>query len=1026
MKAYEQIKVLGEGGFAKALLVKRKSDNLLCVAKSVKLSGLSEKEKKEAISEVKVLSALKHPNIVRYIESFTESGFLYIVMEYADGGDLSQKIEKNGRKAFNEDEVLKIFTQLALAIKYIHDRKILHRDLKGQNVFLMKDGTVKLGDFGIAKVLDHTMQFCNTQIGTPYYLSPEMCQGKNYNSKTDIWSFGCIMYEMCTLHHAFEGRNINNLLFNIVRGHISPISSQYSNDLRNLINSMLNKDPNQRPTANQIVMNPIIKNRLTMYLSEFHLNKEMSHTVLHGMNPLKQDLNFEEPPKPIQEEIPQKIDQKEIEIENKKKQEEIQRKYKEIEAKEEAERQRQERRNKPMTETAKARQEDSRQAALEREERYRQKMAKFANKDKNDYNKIQPQNQINKRISPQNDYNKVPQNEINRRVSPQNDINRIQQQNQINKRVSPQNDYNKIPQNEVNRRVSPQNEVNKKQAAYDDYMQKYHPANVANKKPSPSYEPQYNQNNLRSPNKQAQAQQNQRHYSPEPQGYEYQHERPMNAAERKRLELIKAQEENARMAREKREREELEKQRELEMEREAELQREQIYQRNMNMNKNKNINVRKEQVRHQYDPVEEQRKRIEQEKAEEDRKRKERIEYEKERIRMRKDFEDKERQKQAELAKAQDAARQAWIAAQEEAKRLKKEANDRKRREAEEYSKRVELEKQQRERERLLRQQQEKAQEEAYMKMQIQYQEQQEERERKMREQKLQEARDREAEQERLRKKLEEDEQRRKEQEHIRMMKQIEIDEQNRRWASQEQFDAVPKRESQVPLQRIKSQVDRIDDIQRVPHNIPSEPESAGRYRKPQIAVGLKPKVYQPTKDRISQQKVNKIKDSFYDDGADRRPSWARDRIKNEAKILQRQIEEKRMRQIAGNDINIEDVRNFQQQRIREVEQSYIDALNADKQTGSNSDSDFNDAAPARFYDGDRQVDLPVANDAESAMRRVDRIKRMIINKIGSDNYEQLRKEMLDEAQPDVIKRTDIVSQMLMQQLIVLEENIQK
>ena len=213
-KKYEILKILGEGGYGKAFLVKRKSDNQLLVAKTIKLSILS--CSKTGMNEVNILSSLNHPNIISYIESFIHNDFLYIIMEYADGGDLSLKIQKHG-KLFTEEEILKMFTQLVLAIQYIHDNKILHRDIKPQNIFLTKNGDIKLGDFGIAKVLDYTMQLCKTQIGTFFYLSPEICEGKSYNSKSDIWSLGCVLYEMCTLK-----------FMNIVRGNFTPIPSIYS------------------------------------------------------------------------------------------------------------------------------------------------------------------------------------------------------------------------------------------------------------------------------------------------------------------------------------------------------------------------------------------------------------------------------------------------------------------------------------------------------------------------------------------------------------------------------------------------------------------------------------------------------------------------------------------------------------------------------------------------------------------------------------------------------------------------------
>merc|ERR1719160_2272506 len=131
------------------------------------------KERKDAANEVKVLSSLKHPYIVAYKDSF-----LNIVMEYADGGDLFTRIQKAKKSMtkFPEQQILRWFTQALLALKFIHDKHILHRDLKSQNFFLMSNGKLKIGDFGIAKVLDNTAACAQTTIGTPYYLSPEICQ----------------------------------------------------------------------------------------------------------------------------------------------------------------------------------------------------------------------------------------------------------------------------------------------------------------------------------------------------------------------------------------------------------------------------------------------------------------------------------------------------------------------------------------------------------------------------------------------------------------------------------------------------------------------------------------------------------------------------------------------------------------------------------------------------------------------------------------------------------------------------------
>lgn len=286
MNKYQILKTLGEGGYGKALLAIRRQDRSKCVIKEILLKNLKPKEISDAKKEVEILKALDSPFIVKYIDSFEDNGKLCIVMEYADGGDLNMKITQR-KVPFSEDEVLHYFIQIALALKCMHDRKILHRDIKGQNIFLCKDGRVKLGDFGIAKVLSSTGQFCQTQIGTPYYLSPEICDGQKYNSKTDVWSLGCILYELCALKHAFDARSMNALLASILRGKYQPIPPQYSQNVRGLIDRMLQKNHKDRPSINQIIKLPFIRIKLGDFLDEELLKDELNHTILHGFNPLK-------------------------------------------------------------------------------------------------------------------------------------------------------------------------------------------------------------------------------------------------------------------------------------------------------------------------------------------------------------------------------------------------------------------------------------------------------------------------------------------------------------------------------------------------------------------------------------------------------------------------------------------------------------------------------------------------------------------------------------------------------------------
>ena len=204
MQNYSLEKVVGEGSFGKALLCRRRADSKRCIIKQIALAKLNKKDIKATEQESALLSKLQHPNIVSFWESFHSrnsrgSPILCIVMEYADGGDLALLIKNRRGRYMSESQVLQIFVQISLAMKHVHDRKILHRDLKSQNIFMTSSGVVKLGDFGIAKILRNTGELASTQIGTPYFMSPEILQNVRYNNKSDIWSLGCVLFELMCL-----------------------------------------------------------------------------------------------------------------------------------------------------------------------------------------------------------------------------------------------------------------------------------------------------------------------------------------------------------------------------------------------------------------------------------------------------------------------------------------------------------------------------------------------------------------------------------------------------------------------------------------------------------------------------------------------------------------------------------------------------------------------------------------------------------------------------------------------------------
>ena len=245
---------LGTGAFGIVYKVLKQSNNYFYVIKQIPLFGLTQKQINDAKLESKILSSVKSIYIVRYYESFEENNYLNIVMEYCDGGDLSQFIEKNKEtnKPLEENLIWNIFLKITIGLASLHKSKILHRDLKSLNIFLTKNLDIKIGDFGVAKILTAT-GFAKTIIGTPYYLSPELCDELPYNDKSDVWALGCILYELCTYNHPFNAQCQASLILKIIQNDPEPISNIYSDDLKKLIKLILDKNHLTRPSCYEIL-----------------------------------------------------------------------------------------------------------------------------------------------------------------------------------------------------------------------------------------------------------------------------------------------------------------------------------------------------------------------------------------------------------------------------------------------------------------------------------------------------------------------------------------------------------------------------------------------------------------------------------------------------------------------------------------------------------------------------------------------------------------------------------------------------
>ena len=264
MENFQLGEKLGSGAFGSVYKVKRKEDSKIYAMKIVKISLLGTKERENALNEIRILYSLTHPNIIGYKEAFYDenSKTLNIVMEYADDGDLESKINYNkmNKLFFDESTIWKISIQILKGLKYLHDNNIIHRDLKSANIFLMKNGLIKIGDLNVSKL--SKIGSANTHTGTPYYSSPEIWIDKPYNNKTDIWSVGCIIYEMCNLNPPFRGTSLINLYNNIQKGEYKNIHSFYSKDLKFVISQMIIVEPNKRFSCDKLLELNVIQSKM--------------------------------------------------------------------------------------------------------------------------------------------------------------------------------------------------------------------------------------------------------------------------------------------------------------------------------------------------------------------------------------------------------------------------------------------------------------------------------------------------------------------------------------------------------------------------------------------------------------------------------------------------------------------------------------------------------------------------------------------------------------------------------------------
>lgn len=258
LESYKVLQCASKGQYSEVYHGTHEDSGTPVAIKRIKIFDMHPTTRKEAETEVGLLQALDHPHLIKYHEHFQHDGDLYVVMEWGSGGTLAQRIDNARRAAvrLEEGQIWRWLSDVASALAYLHNRRVLHRDVKPAHIFLGCNGAAKLGDFGLSKAMSPKTQCAFSCVGTPLYMSPEIVKGEGYAFGSDVWSLGCTWYELAMGLPPFHRSDMDFYALGeaicTARYPAMPIE-HWSRELIELVDRILTVDPSRRPQAQQVL-----------------------------------------------------------------------------------------------------------------------------------------------------------------------------------------------------------------------------------------------------------------------------------------------------------------------------------------------------------------------------------------------------------------------------------------------------------------------------------------------------------------------------------------------------------------------------------------------------------------------------------------------------------------------------------------------------------------------------------------------------------------------------------------------------